>query len=112
MKKYAIIAILVLILAIFISGCQTAEKETTIIVSDVIEEPTASAPTGMFCKDSDRGNDKNTAGVVTGLDENGEEYEFEDECVVTWLIEYYCKGNKVENQNYICDNDCKKGACI
>ena len=111
MKKYAIIAIFVLILAIFISGCQTAENEIIVETSDKVAEP-AATPAGMYCEDTDGGNNKDTAGVVSSVDENGEEYEFEDDCVVSWLVEYYCEGDRVANQNYVCDNDCKKGACI
>ena len=114
MKKIGIIlAIAFLITAIFISGCATTENETIVVASDNGEKGTTEYVGGpMSCEDSDAGKDKETAGTVTGVDIDGNSYELDDECVVTWLIEYFCDGNEQKNQNFICDKDCKDGACI
>jgi hypothetical protein len=118
MKKAVIIlAIAFLITAVFISGCQTGTEKETIVVTEETGE-SAEADTGEFvggpmsCEDTDGGKDKETKGTVSGVDIDGKEYEFDDECVVTWLVEYFCEGDEYKNQNFICDNDCKNGACI
>lgn len=113
-KTLIVLAIAFLITAVFISGCQTAEKETVVITSDTeaAEEPAEHVGGPMSCEDTDNGKDKETKGTVSGVDIDGNSYEFEDECVETWLIEYFCEGDEYKNQNFICDNDCENGACI
>ena len=113
MKKTVIfLAIAFLITAIFISGCQPSADNTVVVTSD--QETTESVQvSGEYgCTDSDDGKDKETKGTVTGVDIDGNAYEHDDFCVETWLVEYYCDGDKQMNQNFICDNDCKNGACI
>ena len=115
MKKLAIIlAIAFLVTAIFISGCNTEQETPTIVLTSDKETKATTAHVGgpMSCEDSDGGKDKETAGTVTGVDIDGNSYELDDECVVTWLVEYFCDGDEQKNQNFICDNDCQDGACV
>jgi hypothetical protein len=113
-KAMIILAIAFLITAVFISGCQTApENETVVVTSDTEAGETTEYVGGpMSCEDTDSGKDKETKGEVSGVDIDGNTYSYDDECVETWLIEYFCDGDEHKNQNFICDNECKNGACI
>jgi len=116
MKKIAILLIAFLAVAVFISGCSTSENETIVVTdngdttSDI--KPTEFVGGDMSCEDSDDGKDKETKGTISGVDIDGNTYEYEDECVATWLVEYFCDGDEQKNQNFICDNDCQNGACV
>ena len=106
-------AIAFVAIAIFVSGCNTDENNTIVLTKDnevMPEDKFVGGP--MSCEDTDGGKDKETKGTVSGVDIDGNSYEYDDRCVETWLVEYFCDGDEYKNQNFICDNDCEKGACI
>ena len=95
-KLIALLAILTLVLI----GCKDA-KITGDVIADVEIE------TEEACTDTDRGINQEVKGVVT-ID--GEDYE--DQCIAGLLVEYYCKDNQKENQNFQCKNKCINGKCV
>lgn len=95
MKKLLIIALIAL--SFVFVGCK--EQSITggaVAVDKVIER----------CKDSDGGIDKDVKGIVSV---GGEDYS--DACVAGLLIEHYCDGDDVANQNLRCPNECSNGKC-
>lgn len=95
MKK---LLISLIVLTLFLVGCKN-KGITGSAAADVIAEPT--------CKDSDGGIDKEVQGVVTIGDK-----DYSDECIAGLLIEYYCDGDNLANQNIRCPNECSNGKCI
>ncbi|MBW2989369.1 hypothetical protein KY358_03565 [Candidatus Woesearchaeota archaeon] len=98
-KKMLVLGLIVL--SFVLAGC----KKATITGNAVIEEPAAEKMTEK-CKDSDGGINKMAKGVVRV---DGKEYR--DECVAGLLIEYYCEGDNVVNQNMRCTDGCSGGRC-
>ena len=112
-KTILVLAIALLITAVFISGCaKTEEQKETVVVTpeESAVDETPAVPAEMSCTDTDAGNKKEAKGEVSGVDVNGREYSFKDTCYEEQVIvEYFCDGNQYKNQNYFCD--CKNGAC-
>ena len=64
------------------------------------------------CADSDGGKNIDVKGIITVVDENGDDNTHADSCVAGLLIEYYCEDNKPLNQNFRCSGKCLNGACV
>lgn len=69
----------------------------------------ASAPS---CKDSDYGKNIDSAGVVSGISEDGSQYEMRDACLDDNIFEYYCDGVKAKVMQDKCPRGCKNGFCV
>lgn len=68
---------------------------------------TGGTTTALTCQDSDGGLNTDVKGIVYV---EGKDYA--DACITGLLIEYYCDGNKLANQNIRCPNECSNGKCI
>jgi len=96
MRKLLIISLIALSLVLV--GCKNTSVTGGAVAIDKMIEG---------CKDSDGGIDKNIKGIVSAGDE-----DYADSCVAGLLIEYYCDGDKIVNQNMRCPNKCRNGKCI
>ena len=97
MKKLLIIALIAL--SFVLAGCGDGEQSITegaVVVDELVEK----------CTDSDGGVNTAVQGVVSVEDE-----DYADECVAGFLIEYYCDGDNVVNQNMRCPDGCTRGKC-
>ncbi len=95
MKKLLIIGLIVL--SLVLAGCKSTEVTGGAVGVDTATE----------CKDSDGGIDKGIKGIISVGDET-----HADSCVAGILIEYYCDGDKIVNQNMRCADICSNGKCI
>ncbi len=93
MKKLLVIGFI--ILSLVLVGCKKQEITGNVVAVQV------------GCQDTDGGIEKATQGVVTLGDE-----DYTDDCVAGLLIEYYCDGGQVANQNIRCPNKCSGGKCV
>ncbi|RKY95608.1 MAG: hypothetical protein DRQ03_08640 [Candidatus Hydrothermota bacterium] len=97
---------------------QTAKASTTV---NVVKKPTGE------CRDSDGGRDYYKKGTVTltkSLDGKVKYLESRtDTCTYCTglgpdtatcgaVVEYYCEGNQIKSETFVCPNGCKDGACI
>lgn len=115
--KRAVVVVVVLCMLVFAYGCGGKELTASPIGAGgegssgvVVEERVAPG-----CTDSDNGIKPDVSGIITGALENGEKFEYSDECVSSLgeiLIEYYCKDGLPANRNIRCENKCVKGACV
>jgi len=98
--------ILLVALLLLLVGC-AKENATGNVVLDVV------TVTSISCEDSDAGLVKDIRGSVKVGMSDGTIVEESDKCISGLLIEYYCEGNKIENQNLRCDSEdvCKQGRC-
>ena len=94
MRKLLIVALVALSL-VLVACKQESITGGTVLEGDV-----------ELCKDSDGGLDDGEQGVVAFEDE-----DYADNCVAGLLIEYYCDGDNLANQNVRCPNKCVSGRC-
>ena len=92
MNKLLVIGLIVLSLVLI--GCKNEDVTGAVVLQE-------------GCQDSDGGINKGTQGVVTLEDE-----DYSDDCVAGILIEYYCDGDNVANQNIRCKDKCNGGKCV
>lgn len=85
-----------IVLSLVLVGCKDTSLTGDVVASDAV----------IGCKDSDGGLDKAVKGIVSSGDD-----ERADSCVSGLLIEYYCDGNNIANQNIRCANKCSNGKC-
>ena len=95
MKKLLIIGLIVL--SLVLAGCKGTEVTGGVVGVNIATE---------ICEDTDGGIDKGIKGVTSAGDET-----YSDACVTGILIEYYCDGDSIVNQNMRCANGCSNGKC-
>lgn len=89
-------------------GTPITEKQA--LIPTQTEKPT--------CVDSDSGKNFDTKGIVSGGSYGTIGYNhnpFTDYCntyTPNQLIEYFCLGDSVQYNSYICPNSCSNGACV
>ena len=119
MKKiFAVFAVLALMA---LAGCKSTPQAHYAVGADVSAPAPAAAPSsgitggvaaaGQSCTDSDSGIMPEKFGTVSGLDQDGRNYAFADECAEVLLSEQYCDGSKPMSKTIKCSNGCKAGAC-
>ena len=65
------------------------------------------------CTDSDNGKNHEIKGTVSYNDKSsGISGSVEDSCSGSQLKEYYCSGDSLLTENYVCPNGCSNGACL
>ncbi len=98
--------ILWVIVSLFLIGCSKNNEVTgNVVAADKSAKPDTIQATGT-CKDSDDGINTKIKGIV---DSDGKRYY--DTCLTGILVEYYCDGDKLANQNIRCPNECSGGKC-
>jgi len=101
--------ILLVALLLLLSAC-AKENATGNAVADVKQVNTVIS---ISCEDSDAGLVKDIRGTVKAEMSDGSVVEETDKCIAGLLIEYYCEGNNLENQNLRCNSEdvCNQGRC-
>lgn len=92
MKKLLIISLILLCLVLI--GCKK-------------QEITGAATIEPLCKDTDGGINPDVRGMLYIGSK-----DYSDACISGLLIEYYCDGDNLANQNIRCPNKCGNGKCI
>lgn len=116
--KTKMAVILGIALLLLLAACNKADRGNVLTGNVVgVKKTTKATPIQPFeefkfvsCKDSDGGVNAEMFGIVETVLNDGKVVKYEDSCLGSFLVEYYCSGNDVLNKNIPCTN-CLGGVC-
>lgn len=117
MRTIQFLLLAAVLVAVLAAGCGKRQDLASAAIATVVEteaeatEAAGSGSAGPGCTDSDNGINAGESGSVEGVSGEGADFDFDDRCVGTILIEYSCENNGYTSQNIRCSGECEDGAC-